>query len=48
MSKLIEYPNGYKGTVSDAVAAVLAKRPGHKILDAAPPPPPKKPKKDKE
>jgi hypothetical protein len=47
MSKKIQYPNGDIGFASDAVAAILAKRPGHKIVDGAVPEPKKpEPKKD--
>lgn len=35
MSKRIQYPNGFVGFASDAAAAVLAQRPGHKILGDA-------------
>ncbi len=36
MSVMIKYPNGYVGTVSDAVAEILEKRPGHEIVADAP------------
>jgi hypothetical protein len=32
MSKRVQFPNGYIGTVSDKVAAILAKREGHKVF----------------
>jgi len=41
MSKRIQYPNGLEGVCSDAVAEVLAKRRGHKILGDAKAPEPK-------
>ena len=36
MSKYLRYPNGYVGVVSDAVAAILATRPGHAIIEPRP------------
>lgn len=50
MSKIVQYPDGYKGVASDKAAAILAKKPDHKIIEAEKPEPPKKPepKKDKE
>lgn len=36
MSVMIKYPNGHIGTVSDAVAEILEKRPGHEIVADAP------------
>jgi hypothetical protein len=41
MSKVIQYPNGQRGVASDEVADILAKRPGHKIIEGAKPEPPK-------
>lgn len=32
MSKRVQYPNGYVGVASDKAAAVLAKKPGHKVV----------------
>lgn len=32
MSVLIKYPNGKTAIVSDAVAAILEKREGHKLI----------------
>jgi hypothetical protein len=37
MSKLIKYPSGAVAKVSDAVAAILALRDGHRIVHAMPP-----------
>lgn len=36
MSVLIKYPNGFVGTVSDKVAEILEKRPGHEIVADGP------------
>lgn len=50
MSKKIQYPDGYVGVVSDAVAEILGQRKGHKILAEKPEPPKPfeaKPKADK-
>jgi len=38
MSKKCQYPNGYIGVVSDAVAVIMAKKKDHKILGDAPQP----------
>lgn len=52
MSKKLQYPNGYVGVVSDAVAVILAKRKGHTVLGDAKEPEkmrnvtPEKPKSD--
>jgi len=45
MSVIIKYPNGKTATVSEAVAEILEKRPGHKIVADAPKE--KKPEADK-
>jgi hypothetical protein len=45
--KYIQYPNGSTGAVSDKVADILAKRPGHKIITPAPEPKPEPKKADK-
>lgn len=46
MSVLIEYPNGKQSVVSDAVAAILEKREGHKLIRDVKPSE-KKPQADK-
>lgn len=47
MSKIVQYPNGYKGVASDKAAANLAKKEGHKIFGDAEKPEPKKPDAEK-
>ncbi|MGD9938760.1 MAG: hypothetical protein AB7T74_03040 [Clostridia bacterium] len=34
--KYLRFPNGYTGTVSDDVAAILCLRPGHRIVHQMP------------
>lgn len=41
MSVLIQYPNGKTGVVSDAVAAILEKKEGHKLIKDVKPEPKK-------
>ncbi len=36
MSKHLQYPNGFVGVVSDAVADILCMRPGHSIVQPRP------------
>ena len=47
MAKLILYPNGKTGSVSDKVAEILAKRPGHKLVAEPKPEPVQTPKASK-
>ncbi len=42
MSKIVEYPNGYRGVANDKAAANLAKKEGHRIIGEAPGHGPKK------
>ncbi len=32
MSKKVQYPDGYIGVANDKAAAILARKPGHKII----------------